>query len=179
MSRFEHTYLRLGHLHHCSGEMIGVRQLATFAHHGLYCHTSHAHDGTRTRAVAKREHISFCNSRGFAALPIELLHNVVSYLQEPSIPHRCEYAIASVYRERRDVLLALCQLCRSLRVDLLPLLWERLEACARPVRTDVKRAEVLGRELIRQLRLVTDRKKSYASYVRCDPSNDPVHAFTS
>ena len=113
------------------------------------------------------------NSRGLAALPLELLHNVVSYMQAPPIPHRGEWAVESIYRERRDALLALCQLCRSLRADLLPLLWERLEACAMPAHTDENRSTVLARELIEQLRLVNDRKESYASYVRCDPSKGP------
>ena len=130
----------------------------------------------RTRAVTKRELALLAferafsvNSRGLAALPIELLHNVLSYMQEPPIPHRGEWAVASFYRERRDTLLALCQLCRSLRFVLLPLLWERLEACAEPARTDKKKSEVLARELNGQLRLVTSHKE-YASYVRCDPS---------
>jgi hypothetical protein len=129
----------------------------------------------RTRAV---EH-GASGSRGFAALPVELLHNVVSYTRAPPIPHRREQAVASVYRERRDVLLALCQLCHSLRTALLPLLWERLEACAEPARTDEKRTEVLERELIGQLRLVTNQRKEYASYVRSDPFDGPVHASTS
>ena len=126
----------------------------------------------RTRGAAKRDiallvfkHTSSFNSRGLAALPIELLHNVVSYMQEPPIPHRGEWAVESVYRERRDALLALCRLCRSLRFALLPLLWERLEACAEPARTDKKRSGLLARELIGQLRLVTVQKE-YASYVR-------------
>ena len=117
-----------------------------------------------------------CNSRGFAALPIELLCNVLSYMQEPPIPHRGEWAVASVYRERRDALLALCQLCRSLRFSLLPFLWERLEACAEPARTDEKKTEVLARELMGQLHLVTNHKE-YASYVTCDPSNGPCFDY--
>jgi len=120
----------------------------------------------RTRAVAKCSPAATDgNSRGFAALPIELLHHVLSYMQEPPIPHRTELAVECVCRERRDVLLVLCQLCRSLRVDLLPLLWEKLEACAEPTRTDKMSAKVLARELTEQLRLVTDCKE-YALYVR-------------
>ena len=120
----------------------------------------------RTRAVAKRKFTS-SDSCGFAELPIELLHNVVSHMQEPPIPHRGESAVGSVYRERRDGLLALCQLCRPLRSALLPLLWERLEACAQaPAKTCGKTTEVLARELIGQLRLVTGNRKEYASHVR-------------
>ena len=116
--------------------------------------------------------------RGFAALPIELFHIILSFMQEPSIPHRSRYAMGSVYRERRDVLRALCQLCHSLRRTLLPLLWERLETCAfstfaEPEWVDDKRTVVLGRELMGQLRLVNDCKQSYGSYVRCDLSDGP------
>ena len=139
----------------------------------------------RTRGAAKRElahlvfkHTSPFNSRGLAALPTELLHNILSYMQEPPIPHRGEWAVASVYRERRDALLALCRLCRSLRFALFPLRWERLEACAEPPRTNKPTSEVLGRELIGQLHFVTSHKE-YASYVRCDPSEGPIHASTS
>ena len=130
----------------------------------------------RIRASAKLE-LGFERTSGLAALPMELLHNILSYMQEPPIPHRGEGAVASVYRERRDALLALCQLCRSLRMSLLPLLWERLEVCAEPVGIDVTRAEVLKRELNGQLRLVTNQRKEYASYVRCDPSDGTNSCF--
>ena len=132
----------------------------------------------RTQAFAKLE-LDFERTHGLAALPIELLHHILSYMQEPPIPHRGEGAVESFYRERRDALLALCQLCRSLRMALLPLLWERLEACAEPAGIDRPRAEVLARELNGQLRLVAKRRKEYALYVRYDPSDGPIHVLTS
>ena len=122
---------------------------------------------------AEREHAApaLCNPQGFAALPTELLLCILSYFQEAAIPSwNHEYPMDSRYREKKTVLRALCQLCRSLRVALLPFLWERLEACALIAfcegEDDGARPRALAKELLGQLKLVTNAKKPYAAHVR-------------
>ncbi|KIL67013.1 hypothetical protein M378DRAFT_159969 [Amanita muscaria Koide BX008] len=125
----------------------------------------------RTRGVVKLELASFHNSRGFSGLPTELLHQIVSYMQEALIPWIYGGAMAHWYSGRRDLLRTLCQLCRSLRATFLPLLWERLEACTYTV-YDVKKpwgytdAPSLANDLLGQLKLVMNGKLRYAPYVR-------------
>ena len=142
----------------------------------------------RTRNMTKPERAELFNSRGFGALPVELHRQILSYMQGAVIPCDHPGLMDSQCRERRHVLRVLCQLSRSLRATLLPLLWERLEACAlkpppprqsltypshRPRRSvgtskSVPRGPVLADELLGQLKLINIRKLPYASYVRYD-----------
>ena len=106
------------------------------------------------------------NSRGFAALPTELLHHVVSYIQGTTIPWHQSYPSEGQRDERRDVLRALCQLCRSLHAALLPLVWQSLDAYTLIQGSGRNQIKALRKELIGQLRLVSDVTQPYASYIR-------------
>ena len=127
----------------------------------------------RTRIASQREYAIICNSRGFAALPTELLHHVASHIQGTTVPWYQGRSCESQRNERRDVLRVLCQLCRSLRIALLPLVWQSLEAYPlihpgfeyRGIAADQIKA--VGKQLFGQLSLVRNEKQPYASYVRC------------
>jgi hypothetical protein len=113
-------------------------------------------------------------SRGFAALPTELLHHVASQIPETTVPWYCQWTRHDgQHNERRDALRALSQLCCSLRVAFLPLVWERLEVFVQLYRGEddpcTLRAqfEAAGRQFRRQLRLIRKVKQPYALYVRC------------
>lgn len=82
----------------------------------------------RTRTTSQREHTIMCNSRGFPALPTELLHYIASHIQETTIPWYQKRPYAGQRNEKKDTLRALSQLCRSLRIVFLPLAWQSLEA---------------------------------------------------
>ncbi|KIL71279.1 hypothetical protein M378DRAFT_210297 [Amanita muscaria Koide BX008] len=107
-------------------------------------------------------------TRGFVKLPLEILYRIASAAQGAIIPCVNEAAMEKKYSERRDSLLALCQVCRSLRIDLLPLLWERLEACCLPgdqeIQGNREQWRLLTKKLAGQLKVVT--QPLYASYVR-------------
>ena len=147
----------------------------------------------RTRNMTKPQRAGLFNSRGFSALPIELYYRILSYMQGTVIPCDFNGLKDSQCRERRHVLRVLCQLSRSLRATLLPLLWERLEACAfkppqchsltypsqRPRRSVgtpklVPCDPLLAEELLGQLKLINIRKLSYASYVRYDLTSSHI-----
>src|SRR6266478_942101 len=68
------------------------------------------------------------NSRGFPAFPIELLHRVASHIEGTTVPWYQGIPSNSQRNKRRDALRVLCQICRSLRTTLLPLVWQSLEA---------------------------------------------------
>ena len=122
----------------------------------------------------RHEHAIIRNSRGFAAFPTELLHHVASHIQGTIVPWYQDSPLVGQRNERRDVLRVLCQLCRSLRTALLPLVWQSLEAYTliRPrfeggqlhIPDQIK---AVGKQLFGQLRLVRNGKHPYASYVRC------------
>lgn len=64
-------------------------------------------------------------------LPSELLLEVVSYFPDIDIDiiQDCRQTLPASFRERFNALRALSQTCRELRSVVLPLAWERLEAC--------------------------------------------------
>ncbi|KIL58940.1 hypothetical protein M378DRAFT_170034 [Amanita muscaria Koide BX008] len=126
----------------------------------------------RTRNVSNNDQNVLCYpQKGLPALPLELLLLVVSHMKVPAIPRYGECLTWNQERERRESLRVLCQLCRSLRADLLPVLWERLEACTlrRPAHfmiTPRAIAQILGQEVVGQLNLMINLTLPYASYVR-------------
>jgi hypothetical protein len=123
----------------------------------------------RSWVIGTRGKVS-SNSHGLAALPSELLHQIVSHTQGAIVPWIREHPMDIHYRERRNVLRTLCQLCRSIRAALLPLLWETIEACALCPSGEKHSYDVnawtLAKELFGQLDLITSCEQSYASYVR-------------
>ncbi|KAM6498884.1 hypothetical protein JOM56_006832 [Amanita muscaria] len=131
----------------------------------------------RTRAAARCKNAnrgSNYNTRGFVKLPLEILFQIVSAAQGAIIPCMNEAAMEKKYSERRDSLSALCQVCCSLRVALLPLLWGRLEACCLPSEScclpgnqnNRDRWRLLTKKLISQLMVLSVIQPLYASYVR-------------
>lgn len=119
------------------------------------------------------------NTKGFQALPTELLLEIISHF--PAIPlpmrpqDRCSVYPAS-YLEKPRILRALSQMCRSLRSVFLPYVWQRIEVFANHsdrspavVGRRVKRSRVnkeLATELITQLEIVTIRDPTLAQYVK-------------
>ncbi|KAM6499692.1 hypothetical protein JOM56_005200 [Amanita muscaria] len=127
----------------------------------------------RTRNVSNNGQNVLCYpQKGLPALPLELLLLLVSHMKVPTIPWYGELCLTeNQERERREGLRVLCQLCRSLRADLLPVLWERLEACTlrRPAHCKITSgaiAQILGQEVVGQLNLMINLTLPYASYVR-------------
>jgi hypothetical protein len=139
----------------------------------------HTGMASRTRQGYAREYATIRNSRGFSAFPTELLHHVVSHIEGTTVPwYQSTPSRDGQRNKRKDALRALCQICRSLRIALLPLVWQSLEAytlppdiylgdgpyyvCASQVGVD--------KGLLGQLRLVHNMKQPYALYVRYRPS---------
>ena len=114
------------------------------------------------------------NLQGFAAFPTELLHLVVSHIQETTIPWYQTSPLQGQRNKRRDALRVLCQVCRSFRTAFLPLVWKTLEAYTlfppplHGKRGDHMATRVKGivKELLGQLKLISDVKQPYASHVR-------------
>ena len=127
----------------------------------------------RTRNASQRDYAIIRNSRGFAALPTELLHHVVSYIQGTTVPWHQGSPSKGQRDERRDALRALCQLCRRLRAILLPLIWQSLEAYTLIDGLESSQVMSLRKELVGQLKLVGDMTQPYASYIRY-----VLHAFS-
>lgn len=69
--------------------------------------------------------------KGLVALPSELLLEIVSNFPEISLEHILDalQTLPVEYRVRFAALRALSQTCKELRSVVLPLAWERLEAC--------------------------------------------------
>jgi hypothetical protein len=69
----------------------------------------------------------------FVTLALELYLEILSYY--PAVPKRAwpyDHHLPATYSDRPAVLCALSQTCHALRRIFLPLLWERLDACAPP-----------------------------------------------
>lgn len=69
--------------------------------------------------------------KGLVALPSELFLEIVDYFPEIDVPIILEsrQTLPVEFRERFAALRALSQTCKELRSIVLPLAWERLEAC--------------------------------------------------
>ncbi|PBK65156.1 hypothetical protein ARMSODRAFT_892263 [Armillaria solidipes] len=115
------------------------------------------------------------NMTGLPVLPNELLLEILSYWPSIPIPAKDRRVFSERYMERFHALLALSQTCRSLRNVLLPLVWERLEACAsrKPLLSPLYHRKLIlpwekevATELVRQLEVVTVRDPTLAVYVR-------------
>jgi hypothetical protein len=123
------------------------------------------------------------NSTGFPALPTELLLEIVSHFPAVPIPSDDgRYIIyPAPYLEKKRILRALSQMCRSLRSVFLPYVWQRIEVCAShmlsyeyrigPLWPDKRRlgrlmAQELATELIAQLEIVTIRDPALAQHVK-------------
>ncbi|KIL71338.1 hypothetical protein M378DRAFT_212505 [Amanita muscaria Koide BX008] len=110
------------------------------------------------------------NSHGFAGLPLELLLWILSSTPTSIIPWNCQRPMPAKYREQRDILRVLCQVCRSLRIALLPMLWENLEACTiHPTcdnEDDPKFPKLLNEELSDQIKIITATSPHLSIYVR-------------
>ncbi|KAG8690150.1 hypothetical protein FRC11_013513 [Ceratobasidium sp. 423] len=99
--------------------------------------------GSEIRDAATTNHASISRtrapSRGFLALPTELVFIILSNFPEirtvhvlMNTPYIGYWKDADNYYERFDALRALSQLCRLAREIFLPLLWERFQACLNP-----------------------------------------------
>ena len=111
--------------------------------------------------------------RGFAALPTEVLYQMIPYTPlEKDVPWYLETLRVAKRRESRNLLRVLSQICRSLRAAFLPLLWGRIDRCSFIAPSGDhddyagKRVEVLGKQLLGQLRFVTDGRESCGWCVR-------------
>lgn len=107
------------------------------------------------------------HKRGIAALPSELLLEIVSYFTEISIAdiRRNPRTLPVEYRERFSTLKALSQTCKDLRSVCLPLAWERLEACTTAGPSHMFYREV-GVTLERKCSGLL-KSKHLLSYIRC------------
>ncbi len=111
--------------------------------------------------------------RGLLAMPPELLVEILSYASRIPMPFPNGGPPDMERLERRTMLLTLSQVCRSLRVALLPSLWETIEACTPEV---VKssyfeyyskaRDEYVTKTMMRQLRTIKIHQPSLAFHVR-------------
>ncbi|SJL12602.1 uncharacterized protein ARMOST_16030 [Armillaria ostoyae] len=115
------------------------------------------------------------NMTGLPVLPNELLLEILSYWPSIPIPAKDRRVFSERYMERFHALLTLSQTCRSLRNVFLPLVWERLEACAsrKPLLSPLYHRKLIlpwekevATELVRQLEVVTARDPTLAVYVR-------------
>lgn len=116
-------------------------------------------------------------SRGLAAFPLEILLEIVSHYSEISLPTiRMDVFPRSYPIHRPNALRALSQACRSLRTALLPILWQRIEACATTRISDRMGVSAYKRlreqwqkdvasDLMRQMRIVL-RNPELATHVR-------------
>ncbi|KAK0186858.1 hypothetical protein F5146DRAFT_962288 [Armillaria mellea] len=117
------------------------------------------------------------NMSGLPALPNELLLEILSYWPSIPVPAKDRRVFSERYMQRFHALLALSQTCRSLRSVFLPLVWQRLEACASrkpglgPSTPFYHRKRALpwekevATELVRQFEVVTVRDPTLAVYV--------------
>ncbi|KAF8344772.1 hypothetical protein F5887DRAFT_969799 [Amanita rubescens] len=112
-------------------------------------------------------------ARGFQALPIEILLEIIAYTRAPDIPWPNLRPPDPACSERRKTILALSSVCRSLRTALIPVLWETIEACTAPgARVDDRPQrrkrwwKTVYKSTVRQLEAVCNRQPSYASYVK-------------
>ncbi|KAK2459758.1 hypothetical protein APHAL10511_008190 [Amanita phalloides] len=131
----------------------------------------------RLRSTRRRErevlNAGPVNVRGLPALPAELLREIVSHTTTAPIPYSTHRAIPVECLERNTTLRTLSQLCRSLRNALLPVLWERIEACTTTtvgiITSGLRQPrwfKDIATDLVAQLETVTIREPSLATYVR-------------
>ncbi|KAF8639395.1 hypothetical protein AX17_001520 [Amanita inopinata Kibby_2008] len=133
----------------------------------------------RLRSAVKRERELILraggslNTQGLPALPVELLLEIVSYARAAPIPCLLHRPLPVHCLERNATLRILSQICCSLRNTLLPVLWERIEACTTttvgittPGLREPRWWKDLATDLVAQLETVTVREPSLASYVR-------------
>ncbi|TFK75070.1 hypothetical protein BDN72DRAFT_832372 [Pluteus cervinus] len=135
-----------------------------------------------------RQTIGPPNSTGFAALPAELLLEIISYL--PRFPVPCNYLnlpMTTTTNTRQETLLVLIQLCRSFRHALVHRLWEEMvlcslhggqmntttnpdwmrHSCALRQRKHCNSCErYLAHEIVAQLETVTVRGPDYATRIQ-------------
>ncbi|KIL65807.1 hypothetical protein M378DRAFT_10642 [Amanita muscaria Koide BX008] len=131
----------------------------------------------RTSLLWKREGrhlvtISPKKTRSLSSLPTEMLLEIVSHVPAPSIPF-ANYGPPDVSSmERKQLLLNLTQVCRSLRYALLPILWETVEACTVKgasvfaTNIDPKWWRLVANRLSKQLQVVTNIRPDWAPYIR-------------
>lgn len=90
------------------------------------------HDGaTNTASSSTSIQPISQGKKGLTTLPSELLLEIVSHFPEIEIEIilDCRQSLPVDFRERFTALRALSQTCKELRSVVLPLAWERLEAC--------------------------------------------------
>ena len=104
---------------------------------------------------------------------MEILLEIFAYTRAPDIPWPNLRPPDPACSERRKTILALASVCRSLRVALIPVLWDTIEACtAAGARVDDRPQKrkrwwkTIYRSTVRQLETVCNRRPLYASYVR-------------
>jgi len=117
------------------------------------------------------------NMTGFAALPDELYLEIISHFPAYPIPLGNKSVNIQAVRDRHVTLLALSQVCRSLRPAFLRYLWQRIEVYdgmetgkgqlhRRLGRTSASADKKYAEELVRQLEVVTVREPSLARHVK-------------
>ena len=121
---------------------------------------------------SQHENAIMCNSRGFAALPVELLHRIASHLPGATVTWYRAYYDYDQRNEGRKTLRALSQLARSLRMAFLPLFWQKIEVYTPLLPFSLNRDRITAqteaeRKLVGQLKLVRNAVQRYAPYVRC------------
>ena len=133
---------------------------------------------TRAQSTEERSNSSGgAIAHGLEALPTEILLEIIAYTRAPDIPWPNLHPPDPASSERRKTILALSSICRSLRIALIPVLWETIEACtARGARVDDplhKRNKrwwkSIYKSTLRQLEIVSTRQPLYASYVKYVP----------
>ncbi|KAJ7588324.1 hypothetical protein C8J56DRAFT_67920 [Mycena floridula] len=99
------------------------------------------------------------NHQGLPALPTEMLLEISSHYAIFDVTRVSDHRmLPAKYLEYRAALKALSQTCKSLRSVFLPILWQRIEACASPVLS----AETTSRS---ELRMTQPARESLQRYI--------------
>lgn len=113
------------------------------------------------RFLRARRNSGLINTHGLPALPTELLVEILSHASRIPIPFPNGGPPDVECLERRTMLLTLSRVCRCLRAVLLPILWERIEACTPRVAKSSyfdyyspTRDKYVTKTLMRQLRTI-------------------------
>ncbi|KAJ7089019.1 hypothetical protein C8R43DRAFT_1082298 [Mycena crocata] len=122
------------------------------------------------------------NTTGLPALPVEILHEITSYLTSVPVPCKDFHVLSRIYLERSTTLRALSETSKRLRSVFLAAAWERVEVCATvKVPDDYRHPSRVGsnkdiwshdltvdfaRELVRQMEIVTIRNPVLAQEVK-------------
>lgn len=125
---------------------------------------------TFTPGLSEPTHPIFQINRkcGLITLPSEILLEIASYFPELSTAEILDdlHALPTDSRQRFAALRSLSQTCKDLRAVVLPLAWERLEACTADAFTEKPAKQQVGSTLKRKCKGLL-QSSHLIPYVRC------------